>query len=67
MIKNRHHLPEYVVPLLRSESLSSKSAKLHTMAASNTRDHKITFVVNISKYYQLFTSFASIIRGHSPR
>ena len=28
---------------------------------------KITVLVTISKYYQLFTSFTSIIRGHSPR
>ena len=28
---------------------------------------EITFVVTISKYYQLLTSFTSIIRGHSKR
>ena len=37
-----------VVPLLRSESLSGKCAKLHTVAASNNRDHKITLVVTSS-------------------
>jgi len=37
------------------------------VAASSNRDHKITLVVTISKYYQLFTSFTSIIRGNSPR
>jgi len=51
MKQNRHYLPESVVPLLWSESLSGKCAKLHTVAASNSRDHKITFVVTISKYY----------------
>jgi len=55
-----------VVPLLRSESLSGKCTKLHTMAASNNRDHKIILVVTISKYHQLFTIFTSIIRDHSP-
>jgi len=49
MKQNRHYLPECVVPLLRSESLSSKCAKLHTVAASNNRDHKITLVITISK------------------
>jgi len=67
MKQNTHYLPECVVPLLRSESLSGKCAKLHTVAASNNRDHKITLVITISKYYQLFTSFTSIIRDHSPR
>jgi len=38
-----------------------------SVAASNNRDHEITLVVTISKYYQLFISFTSIIRGHSPR
>jgi len=37
------------------------------VAASNNRDHEITLVVTTSKYYQLFTSFTSIIRGNSPR
>ena len=36
-------------------------------ATFNNRDHKNTLVVTISKYYQLFTSFTSIIRGNSPR
>jgi len=36
-------------------------------ATLNNRDHEITLVVTISKYYQLFTSFTSIIRGNSPR
>jgi len=67
MKQNRHYLPECVVPLLRSESLSGKCAKLHTMAASINRDQKITLVVTISQYNQLFTSFTSIIRGHSTR
>jgi len=67
MKQNRHYLSECVKPLLRSESLSGKCAKLHTVAASNNRDHKITLVITISKYYQLFTSFTSIIRNHSPR
>jgi len=60
MKQNRHYLPECVVPLLWLESLSSKCAKLHIVAASNNKDHKITLVVTISKYYQLFTSFTSI-------
>jgi len=47
MKQNRHYLPECVVPLLLSESPSGKCAKLHTVAASNNRDHKITFVVTI--------------------
>jgi len=37
------------------------------VAESNNKDHEITLVVTISKYYQLFTSFTSIIRGNSPR
>ena len=38
------------------------------MAASNNRDHEITLVVIINKYYQLLTRFTSIyIRGNSPR
>jgi len=37
------------------------------MTASNNRDHEITLVATISKNYQLFTSFTSIIRGNSPR
>ena len=53
--------------MLRSESLSGKCAKLHTVAVSNNIDHKITLVVTISKYYQLFARFTSIIRDHSPR
>jgi len=67
MNQNRHQLPECVVSPLWSESLNGKCAELHTVAASNNRDHKITFVVTISKYYQLFTSFTSIITGHSPK
>jgi len=55
------------VPLLQSESLSGKCAKLHTVAASNNGDHEFTLFLTISKYYQLFTSFTSIVRGHSPR
>jgi len=55
------------VPLLQSESLSGKCAKLHTVAACKNGDHEFTLVITISKYYQLFTSFISIIRGHSPR
>jgi len=62
-----HYLPECVVPLLRMESLSDKCTKLHTVTASNNRDHKITLAVTISKYHQLFTSFTSIIRDRSPR
>jgi len=37
------------------------------VAASNDRDHEITLVVTISKYYQLFTSFTSFIKDNSPR
>jgi len=46
-----------------------KWTKLHTVAASNNRDHEFTLVATISKYayFQLFASFTSIIRGHSPR
>ena len=65
--RTRHYLPECLVALLRSKSLSGKCAKLHTVAASNNRDHKTTLVITISKYYQLFTSFTSIIRDNSLR
>jgi len=51
------------VPLLRSESLSGKRAKLHSVAASNNRDHEVALAVTISKYYQLFSYFTSISRG----
>jgi len=37
------------------------------VAAGNNRDHEITLVFTISKYYQLLISFTSIIRGNSPR
>jgi len=37
------------------------------VAAINNRDHEITLVVTISKNYQLFTSFTSIIGDNSPR
>jgi len=59
--------PENPVAVGKPESLSGKCGKLHTVAASNNRDHKITLVVTCSKYYQLFTSFTSIIRDQSPR
>jgi len=48
-------------PLLWSESLSGKCAKLRTVAASNYRDHEITVITTISKCYQMFTSFTNII------
>jgi len=44
MKQNSHNLPESIVPLFRSENLSGKCAKLHTVVASNNRDHKITFL-----------------------
>ena len=46
------------MPLLRSESLSGKCAELHTVAASNSRGHKTTLVVTISKYCTINCSLA---------
>jgi len=60
MKQNRRYL-NALKPLLRSKSLSGMCAKLHSVSASNNRDHEITLVVTISKYYQLFTSFTNII------
>jgi len=37
------------------------TATFHSVSASNNRDHEITLVLTISKYYQLFTSFTNII------
>jgi len=42
---------KYVFPVLRSKSSSGKCAKLHTIAASNNRDH-----LTRSLYYCLFAS-----------
>jgi len=56
----RHYLPEWVVPVLQSESLSGKCAKLHTMAASNNRDHNLTFFVTSNMYYGSLASQASL-------
>ena len=53
------------LPVLRSES-PSKRAKLHTVAASNNRDHSRRYHQEV-QYNQLFTRFTSIVRGHSPR
>jgi len=41
------------------------SAQSFTLCQQATTE--ITFVVTISKYYQLFTSFTNIYRCHSPR
>jgi len=51
-------LPECVVPLLRSKSLTA-SMQSFTLCQQATTE--ITPVVTISKYYQLFTSFTNII------
>ena len=42
------------------KTLSGKCAKLHSVSASNNRDHEITLDVTISKYYQLLTRFTNI-------
>jgi len=64
----RYFLTIFIV--LRSESPSNKRPKLHTVAASNSRDHS---TINSRwhhyqvAYNQLSTSFTSNIIGHSPR